>query len=88
MTRRDLRSTSPVVAAANRLIGTLVGMSVADLLLAGDTAAFHATVDDADPSDVAAVLALAGHEDSEVRRAIASALPLLTRRRCDRRCTA
>ncbi|HEY3547834.1 MAG TPA: HEAT repeat domain-containing protein [Propionicimonas sp.] len=55
-------------------------MRVADLLLAGmaDTDDFGMAVDAADAQDVAAMLALADHPDSDVRRVVASTLPLLT----------
>lgn len=56
-------------------------MDVADLLLAGDwsSSAFYEAVDVASAADVAAVLALAVHEDPGVRGAVALTLPLLTR---------
>lgn len=55
-------------------------MGVADLLLAGaaGTAGFEAAVDAADPSDIAALLALADHDSPGVRRGVASTLPLLS----------
>jgi len=55
-------------------------MSLADPLLAGDqgSATFQEAVDTADAADVAAVLALAGHLDPNVRLAVALTLPLLT----------
>jgi hypothetical protein len=58
----------------------MVSMGVAELLLSGavDTADLGAAVDAADASDIALVIQLAGHEDADVRRAVASTLPLLT----------
>lgn len=55
-------------------------MGVADLLLSGavGTEEFDAAVDAADPSDIAAVIALANHESPVVRRSVASTLPLLS----------
>lgn len=43
-----------------------------------DTTAFDEAVDAADDDDIAAVLTLASHPDSEVRRLVAMTLPLLT----------
>lgn len=55
-------------------------MHVAELLLSGaaDNPAFGAAVDTADASDIAGVIQLAGHDDTDVRRAVAATLPLLT----------
>ncbi|MFN8077589.1 MAG: HEAT repeat domain-containing protein [Kineosporiaceae bacterium] len=55
-------------------------MALAQLLLAGQvrSRAYWSAVDAAGPEDVDAVLALVGHEDAGIRRAVASTLPLLS----------
>jgi hypothetical protein len=62
------------------MAGHTEAMGVADLLLAGerDGAAYWEAVDTADAGDTAAVLALAGHSDAQVRTDVAMTLPLLT----------
>lgn len=56
-------------------------MGVADLMLAGaaGTDESDAAVDAADASEIDSVLRLAHHEQAEVRRVVASTLPLLLR---------
>ncbi|MFC8192581.1 hypothetical protein ACFUMH_13075 [Cellulomonas sp. NPDC057328] len=54
-------------------------MGLAELLArATESDALCAAVDAADPTDVAAALALADHDDPRVRRLVASVIPLLT----------